>query len=66
MATRPAKNQRPGTMAKKRKHRLPPTPQPITTMEDESEDLDALVEDCEREMYGDDYDHLRDSGWLDR
>jgi len=26
----------------------------------------AIAEDAEREMYGEDYDYLRDSGWLDR
>jgi hypothetical protein len=29
-------------------------------------DLAALAEDCERDMYGADYDHLKESGWLDR
>lgn len=27
---------------------------------------EALAEDCEPEMYGEDYEHLRDSGWLDK
>ncbi len=30
------------------------------------DDLAALAEDCERDMYGDDYDYLKISGWLDR
>lgn len=29
-------------------------------------DLEALAEDCERDMYGDDYEALKWSGWLDR
>jgi hypothetical protein len=62
MATRRAKT-------KKRKRQPQPAARPITAMEyepDDSDDLDALAEDCDREMYGEDYDHLRDSGWLDR
>lgn len=26
---------------------------------------EAIAEDWDRELYGDDYEHLRDSGWLD-
>ena len=28
--------------------------------------LEAIAEDCDREMYGDDYEALKWSGWLDR
>ena len=38
---------------------LPSAPQPS------AEDL-AQAADAEREMYGEDYEYLRDSGWLDR
>lgn len=57
-------------MAKKRKQPQTPdkrSPAPIVPyLEDDGEGLASLAEDCDREMYGDDYEHLRDSGWLDR
>lgn len=41
-------------------------PRPAPEREQTDEELQALAADAEREMYGDDYDYLRDSGWLDR
>lgn len=55
-------------MSKKRKRK---DEEKVTAMldrqiEQSEEELAALAEDCERDMYGDDYDYLRDCGWLDR
>lgn len=47
------------------KRRLTKVHQPVKEKEID-EDASAYAEDCDREMYGDDYEHLRDSGWLDR
>lgn len=43
----------------KRDHKPDVAPEPS------AEDL-AAAEDAEHEMYGEDFEHLRDSGWLDR
>lgn len=37
---------------------------PVPDLDDN--DLEAIAEDCDRDMYGDDYDALKYSGWLDR
>ena len=52
-----------GTKREKHAKRKPPKIEPPTESE---ADLAALAEDCDREMYGDDYDYLAAVGWLDR
>jgi hypothetical protein len=33
---------------------------------DNEEEMQAIAEQCDRDMYGDDYDTLKWSGWLER
>jgi len=32
----------------------------------DAEELEAIEADCDREMFGDDADYLRDCGWIDK
>ncbi len=50
--------------AKKQSPKQSLEPSPIALTEDE--EAAHVAEDWDRELYGDDYEHLKDSGWIDR
>lgn len=54
----------PGRRRKDKSRRSVATQSNLSAQRDN--ELAAIAEDCERDMYGDDYDYLKDSGWLDR